>query len=156
MTDFPENTPLNEVIAWLEERLDQGTECPACGQHVQRYRRKLDSGMARVLIQMYQRQKAPDRWVHIPSLGTPGGDPIKNRHWGLIEKRDEVRDDGSPRAGWWRLTDLGIRFVEGQVRIAKYAYLYSGICTGLDDSEMISITDALGTRFNYDELMRGA
>ena len=157
MADFTEDTPLGEIINWLEEHLMEGAECPACGQRAQLYRRKLDSGMARVLIQMYNKQGAnPDRWVHVPSLGTPGGDPIKTRHWGLIEKREETRDDGSSRAGWWRLTDLGVRFVENRAQVAKYAYLYNGICARLDEDELISVHDALADRFNYDELMRGA
>ena len=157
MTNLPEDTPLADVIAWLEDRLDEGADCPACGQRAQLYRRKLDAGMARVLIQMHQRKnRQPGRWVHVPSLGTPGGDPIKTRHWGLIEKRDEVREDGSSRAGWWRLTDLGIQFVEDRVRVPKYAYLYSGVCVKLDEDETTSVTEALGTRFHYGELMRGA
>lgn len=156
MTEWSEDAPLGEVINWLEEHLAEGADCPACGQRAQLYRRKLDSGMARVLIQMYTRQsKNPDRWVHVPSLGTSGGDPIKTRHWDLIEKRDDVRDDGSPRAGWWRLTDLGVQFVQGRTRIPKYAYLYNGICVRLDADETISVQDALADRFNYDELMSG-
>lgn len=148
---FSARTSLKEVVDWLSDHITEGAECPACGQRVQRYRRSITSGMAWVLCQMYRQ----GGWVHVPSLGTRGGDPIKTRHWGLIERREGQRDDGSQRNGWWRLTPRGERFVEGQERVPRYAYFYNGECVGFEE-DTVSIIDALGTVFNYDELMRGS
>lgn len=39
------------------------------------------------------------------------------RHWGLIEEQILIRDDGSPkrRAGYWRVTDDGLLFLQGDI-----------------------------------------
>lgn len=147
---------LADAKSWLRERIDEGDKCPCCTQFAKVYRRKIDGGMAHILVQMYRKQNEQDgRWVHVPSLGTAGGDPIKTRHWGLIEERQVQREDGSSRAGWWRLTRLGQDFVSNRVRIAKHARLYDGRCLGLDATETVSVLDCLGTKFNYEELMHG-
>jgi hypothetical protein len=52
------------------------------------------------------------------------------------------------------VTRLGARFVRGEIRIAKYARVYNGRCLGLE-GEPVDIRDALGTQFNYSELMAG-
>lgn len=154
--DITQMFTLSEAQAWLRDRVDDGEKCPCCTQFAKVYRRKIDSGMAHILVQMYRHQNDEDgRWVHVPSLGTAGGDPIKTRHWKLIEERQVQRDDGSSRAGWWRLTQLGQDFVCNRVRIPKHARLYDGRCLGLDSTETVSITDCLGTKFNYTELMNG-
>lgn len=91
-----------------------GVACPVCTQNVAVSIRPLDAKMARILAVMYQTD--PWAWHHVPTLTSDkGGDTVKSRHWGLIESKDGERDDGNPRNGFWRLTDLGRRFVRGEV-----------------------------------------
>lgn len=139
---------------WLRDRVDKGAKCPCCGQFAKVYRRKITSPMARVLIAMYRHD--PTGWVYLPELGLSRGDEAKMRYWGLVEPMpDSVRKDGSSRVGIWRLTALGRLWVQNSARVPKYVRIYDGRCLGFDDSEMASIVDALGTRFNYSELMEG-
>jgi hypothetical protein len=159
-----DETPLGEVRAWLRGRVEDGETCPCCLQFAKIYRRKITAPMARVLIAMW-RVGGRD-WVDIPALAksiytdrtrATGGDETKARYWGLIEpKPNERRDDGSLRVGWWRLTHAGVSFVRGENTVPKYARIYDGRLLGLDYSEHVDITDALGTRFDYRELMQGA
>lgn len=142
--DANENTTLSESIDWLQDRIEEGAECPCCGQFAKVYQRKINSGIARMLITM---SRQPQQWCHMPTLGASGGDPAKARYWGLIEESDPP--------GHWRLTQLGRDFVANQARVPKFARIYDGRLLGLEGSETVSIIDALGTRFNYDELMRG-
>ena len=62
-------------------------------------------------------------WLHVPSYiaemvadhprraAAVRGDWAKLKFWGLIEEKPDVRDDGSPRVGYWRMTPLGRQFV---------------------------------------------
>jgi hypothetical protein len=86
--------------------------------------------------------------------GTPhqGGYGTLGKYWGLIEQKPGVRDDGSNRVGWWRLTELGSQFVYEQATVPRYADIYNGRRLRLHGPAW-SIRQALGSRFSYDELM---
>lgn len=136
---------------WLTARLDKGSKCPCCGQYAKVYKRTIHSRMAADLIVALRR--AGTEWFHLPTMGNSyGGDFAKLVHWGLIEESPEVRADGSPRAGWWRITEKGEAYVRGRQKVHKYARIYNGKCLGLTD-ELVSIKQALRNRFDYDELM---
>ena len=156
---------LETLRAWLLSHSQDGAECPACGQLVKHYRRPLTSGMAITLV-LLARHK-PDEWVHVldfmgtlnlkPKLGTAlgSGDYAKLRYWGLLEPYGSVRDDGSPRVGWWRITEDGKRFVRGELRVASHAVVFNDQLIALDGEKTVGIRDALGKKFDYDELMAG-
>lgn len=149
----PQQATLAEVRAWLAERREAGCECPACGQRVQLYRRHISGAMARNLILAHRRHGTG--WFEVGAVidGHPG-DFAKLRYWRLIEPRPGVRDDGSHRTGWWRLTPLGTGFVADTARVPRSALIYNGVCEALAD-EPVGIRDVLGSRFRYDDLMAG-
>jgi hypothetical protein len=139
--------------AWLRNRVEAGAACPCCRQFAKVYRRKVNSGMARSLIRMYRAD--PERgYVYIPDLGSRSREEGKLRYWGLVEEERTRREDGG-RAGYWRVTDLGEAWVLDRITIPSHARVYDSRCLGLDDTQRVSIRDALGNHFNYDELMRG-
>ncbi|WP_179475358.1 hypothetical protein [Mycolicibacterium vinylchloridicum] len=147
----PQKATIAEGIDYVADHIEEGVNCPVCDQHVQLYYRKLNAQMASVAIAMYR--VAGGDWVHIPSLQMLRADETKLRYWGLIEARpDDERDDGSPRTGWWRLTWDGIQFVLGNLRVQNAAVVFNGECLRLD-GPLISVREALGRRFRYDELM---
>ncbi|QPX62164.1 hypothetical protein PBI_INDLOVU_49 [Mycobacterium phage Indlovu] len=144
---------IGEGRDWLEARMyDEGAECPCCTQNVKVYRRKITASMARVLIDMHRDHGTG--WVHLPSIRSAGQDEVLTRHWGLIERDAEVRPDGSTRTGWWRLTPLGVAWVTGRETVAKYAVIYDNRCLELE-GDAVTITDSLGDRFDYGDLMAG-
>ena len=53
------------------------------------------------------------------------------------------------------ITNEGRLFVQGEHQVRKLAVIYDGKCTG-HEGPLIGIRDALGDRFDYPELMRGA
>lgn len=142
---------LGAAREWLRERADEGATCPCCTQFAKVYRRKINSGQARSLIRMYRADKSRG-YVHVPSLGARSREEGKLRYWGLVEEERTRRPDGG-RSGYWRITDLGERWVLGQVKVPKYARIYDKRCLGLDEDESASIYDALGDKFDYNELM---
>lgn len=161
---FPDETRLGEVRRWILDALiptergrtgkfktRRGVRCPACSQNVAMSVRPLDAKMAHLMVAMYRAD--PYGWHHAPSLtGDKGGDSVKSRHWGLIEGRDGHREDGNPRNGYWRLTDLGRRFVRSEATVPRWALLYNEECHLLDGPP-VTIQEALGTGFDYREMI---
>lgn len=136
-----------------------GVDCPCCGQLVKIYKRKLNSTMARALVLIYQYFEIPpsyrEEWFHGPShsvWSTSGGDAAKLRHWGLIEGRPGERPDGSTHTGFFRITDKGRDFVLGMVRVPQHVLLFNQNRFGFS-FETTNIYEALGDKFNYNELM---
>jgi len=101
-------------------------------------------------------------YAHIPGLVRKHGLPIsasadfsKLRFWGLVEELDDIRADGSPRNGYWRITPKGRKFVRGEITIPKYRLFLSGIDLGVpEDSPQLGIREALGSQFDYLEILR--
>lgn len=137
--------------AWLLARLEKGAPCPLCAQHAKLYKRKINSGMARSLIHMYR--SAGKSWIHVRLIGARSREEGKLAYWGLVEEQQGAGLHGG-RAGYWRVTDKGEAFIQGQLKVPLYAKVYNGQVRGFDGSS-VSIKDALGTKFNYEELMQG-
>ena len=163
MTTAPDDTtPLGEVRDWLRDRVDAGATCPCCTQFAKVYRRTLPAATARVMVALH-RADPPDHgagpYHYLPPIldtlhGTAahGGYGTLGQHWGLLHPMPGERADGSNRVGWWRLTTLGTAYVRDAVTVPRYAHLYNGRCLRLSGPPW-SIRQALGTRFNYAELM---
>jgi hypothetical protein len=173
MSDVDDNfdsphASLEDAKRWLRERFNKGATCPCCQQFVKLYRRPLNKSMAYVLllIDCYYRGDHVEEWLHVPSYiaemaadkprraAAIRGDWAKMKLWGLIEEKPGTRDDGSPRVGYYRMTDLGRRFARREVKVPAHVYIYNGEPLRRMVSEEISIDDALGTDFNYDEIMK--
>lgn len=153
--DLPYNPSLIQAKAWLRQRIRDGEKCPCCNQYVKIYKRSIHHTIAHSLIQLYRiSAMTPDGWVHVPTMlrGTgERGEVGKARYWGLVEEATEKRDDGG-RAGYWRLTDIGRKFVENRWVVKRHALVFDSRCLGFE-GDHISITDALGDKFDYQELM---
>ena len=137
--------------AWLRARVDKGENCPLCGQHAKIYRRKINSGMARSLIHIYR--IGGKGWVHVRAIGAQSREEGKLAYWELLEEQKGTGVHGG-RAGYWRVTDRGEQYLLGQISVPQYALIYNGRCLGFDGPQT-NIKAALGTKFNYEELMRG-
>jgi hypothetical protein len=143
---------LADAQKWLAERVKGGARCPCCNQFTKVYRRQINSGMARSLIAMYL-HGPQGQWVHLPTqVGARSREEGKLRYWGLVEEQVTVQRVDGGRAGYWRLTPAGRTWVTGQSTVHKYVAVYNNIVLE-SYGEQVSITDALGTRFNYTELM---
>lgn len=148
--NFASNTTLIQLKVWLRKKAEDGARCPVCDQNVKIYRRKLNSGMARSLIRMY-RAGGLD-FIHLPTtVGSRSREEGKLRYWGLVEEEQVLRPDGG-RAGYWRVTPMGELFVLGKITVWSHARVYNGKCLGLNGNQ-ITIKDALGSQFDYAELM---
>jgi hypothetical protein len=149
----------------LRAKARKGATCPLCTQHVKVYRRGLGSNMAVFLC--LSLKHFGKKWFSVPDQLAPllvdpyrnvlnGGDYAKLEWWELLESDDGTREDGSPRTGWFRVTDAGEAFARGWTEVASHSLSYNGKLIRLDESKKIKIHNALRKRFNYTELMGAA
>ncbi len=146
-----DSTPLGEVRDRVRENAESGgAHCPACGQFTKVYKRSINGEMATTLILAWRKHQLD--WFHLPTLlGRGSGDTAKLRYWGLLEHDPTPRDDGG-QGGSWRVTNLGERFIHGRLLVDKYAHVFDSECLGFSGPK-VSIADALGKKFNWQELM---
>lgn len=140
--------------------LGKGAECPCCTQNVKVYRRKLTSVAARAVIALW-REHGTDfghlpRVVrkHMPDVAHQGGYLTLPAHWGLIEDESGLRREDGGRTGYWRVTALGVDWVEGRTAVPAYANVFNGKRLGALYGPPADVYDALGKHFSYSELMR--
>lgn len=135
------------------ENLEEGSDCPCCGQYVKSYRRNISGTIASLLIAAYQKYGLKS-FRPIDEFGKNSPDFVKLRYWDLLKEVDPeaYRDDGSNRTGKWRLTLGALQFVRGSSTRPKYAVIYNNKFLRFE-GEPVTIRDCLGKKFDYEELM---
>ncbi len=140
---------------YLKDHADAGAICPCCGLLVRIYRRPIASPSAAMLILAATQYR--DQLFHQPTLerlaGFTAGDWAKLRYWGLIEESQVYLGSNQPRAGWWSVTARGWDFVHRRAHVQRYAVIFDSQLLRLEGPPT-SIVDALGTRFNYGEVVQ--
>jgi len=133
-----------------------GVRCPCCDQYARVYRRTIAASSAYTLLHLYRAHGTA--WTHLQhfmeSNDLRRADEAKLAYWGLLQERTtgDKNAAGGPRAGYWRVTELGTRWVRGEATVPYYARVYDGVCDGLY-GDPVGIREALGTHFDYDDLM---
>lgn len=120
--------------------------------------------MALALLQIHKRAKElrPREFIHVaellttrlPCAASRGGDWAKLAYWGLIEEQAKKGKDGNPRAGFWRITGVGVSFIRGELQVPRYAYLYDGKLQKMS-AEMTTFKAALKDPFLYEQVVGG-
>ena len=141
-----------------QARTSAGATCPSCNKHVKVYHRKFNSGMAYTLINVYrQARKTNNEWLHVghflrKECDVWPSDYAKIVWWSLMQKHPGKKKDGNS-SGLYRMTRKGSMFVKGRITIPSHANEYMSEVESFDGDE-INIVEALGKKFDYDELMR--
>lgn len=148
---------MEEAKQLLKDNWEKGIDCPCCTQFVRLYKRPLYLAQAYSLIRLYKLCQDDYTYHHISKISqenaSGGGDFAKLIYCGLVEEKPKDEDDETKRtSGYWRITRKGTDFVEASVTVKSHIRIYDGSFYGLIGKE-ISIKDALGKKFNYEELM---
>ena len=165
MDSTNDNMRLSEAKHYVFQNRYEGVVCPCCHQFARVYVRRITSAMCRGLIALYQLNRAsPAEFIHKNRIGKGlgggevafgGGDFAKLVYWGLIEEKikDEADKAAGRTSGYWRITDMGNRFVENIATVPETVSLYSGKIVDISE-DRVSIVQALRNKFNYEELMK--
>jgi hypothetical protein len=148
-----------EAKAHLRANFEKGVDCACCGQYVKLYKRKLNSGMALFLIGLY-RLSVSNMTMFFSNhevmaemkINTSSLDYSVMKHFGLIYTR--ISEAGKKDSGKWMITSKGVNLLLGQSTSPKHVFLYNNKRQGFSD-ETITIKEALGSKFDFDELMKG-
>lgn len=145
---------LLDAIQNTKDRVEEGSACPCCGQLAKIYKRKLNANMVRFLLDLVRFHGEGRLWVHYGDCTFKGRDYSYISHWGLARTVEARSTDVGRTSGMWQPTDKGIRFAKGKIQVPSHAILYNNIVVGWSASST-GVVAALGTHFNYDELMGG-
>jgi len=143
------NTAIEIVKQWMAPQLKEGIDCPCCGRFTKVYQRNLNSGMVRFLIDFYNRHGT--NRVSIANYHVTDQQHAHHQEYEKLPKWGLMAHDNSNPRLWW-LTELGCKFVNNQATVNKYIRLKHGILVG-HSIEQVSVKQAIGTKFDYDELM---
>lgn len=152
-------TKLEEARQFLIDNYEKGCKCPLCKQFVKQYKRKLNSSMAYGLIILYRLHKKHgfSRYFQmnqeIAKLKIPSSniEYPKLAYWNLIEEKENT-DEAKKTSGLWKITDRGIAFVTNRIRVQSHVRIYNNEVKGFTKTQT-TITQSLGNKFNYKELM---
>jgi hypothetical protein len=77
----------------------------------------------------------------------------KMKYWGLIEQAGEKRHvQGGRLSSNWRITNKGIRFIKGEIKIPRYAKIINGKCVGFHGKKE-TIKQIIEDKFSYEVAM---
>ena len=132
-----------------------GGDCPCCERWGKVYRRGLNASMARALMWLVHQEDRGDSWIHVPSSAPSWmlrSQQLPTLHlWGLVEGFSSG-DSKLQSSGLWKPTQLGVAFANNRATVQKYVYVYNNMVRDTD-GDQIFIGDALGSKYNYEEIM---
>jgi hypothetical protein len=139
-----------------EKDKSKGYTCDCCGLFVKSYRRSFNSNMGIAILTLYKYGEG--KYQHMEELlQSKGlkrcGDFSYLRFYGLIEKLEAKRNDGSSRNGKYKITGRGTAFAECKLTVQKHFIIFNNTLEGFSGEE-ITVKDALGEKFNYEQLMQ--
>lgn len=149
----PPPVTIAEERTRLKNNIHKGTKCKCCGQMVKLYTRKLYSSQMKGLINLYKKYMNKPDYYHISTfeIVAGGGDFAKMEFFGLIEAQTNT-DSTKRTSGMWKPTQKGIDFVNGRISVPEAVMIYNQSFVGFTENH-IYIKDAIGNKFNYEELM---
>lgn len=129
-----------QLREWLRPRLENGVDCPVCGQTCQTYKRRVSSAMVTTMGRLLVLQNdleaklraekelsaydaASRAWVHLADVEQPSRDVATCAYFDLMEQDEK-------RRGYWRITETGKAFLRGDATIPKYAHVFDGKVRG--------------------------
>lgn len=147
-------TTIEEARQFVESNRKEGCKCPACDQFCKEYNYNLNLSIALALIKLYKFHQDGTTWVHVNTQlrQVSGGYFSLAKWWGLIVQKKKDGDESKRVSGYWALTRKGIDFVEGKLAVPSYVEMYNGEVLGFSEYNM-TISDCLGSKFNYRDLM---
>lgn len=135
--------------------------CGTCGQTCGIYKQSLTDNNAVMLIGLYtysmKMENNPYGAYHqnlYATVGTKSHGFALCAKFGLIESPPPEEFEDKRCSGKWHLTRLGRKFVEGKEEVSASLKIYDNRVIAFSKKK-VDIIDVLGTKFSYNDLMRG-
>ena len=143
--------------AWKEAIWAEGMVCPCCDRWGKVHKRKLNRGIIRCLIYLYEQwQRGVNDWIHVPKKGPRhvlnSAEIGKLELWGLGWNKPNKDDPKKKHTGYWMIQPRGIAFIEGRMKVPSHAYVYNKEALKFTDKK-VDPSWCLGEPFDYRELM---
>lgn len=164
--DLPDTMTLREARDALRAVIRKGARCPCCRRWARVNPYTIGHTATRALIVLVRLFEKHQRWIRSKEIaafiaGVPvekllactGDGLTKLSHWELVEAKPNTDDETKRDSGFWRPTQKAVEFVYGRIRLPRWAEVYDNRLLRLNATETVSVTDTLGTTFNYAELM---
>jgi len=155
--NFTEIHTLKDIKKYLKDNYLNGCKCPACGQAVKAYKRTLNKGMVQSLAIIYNLTKNGN-YVHVQNEFSKLGyratsmDYIQLARWGFIVEDNVPGPNPNKGAGYWKITETGKNFLLNKnLFVSKYVIVYNNRTIEFS-KEMVNVEEALGNKFNYNDL----
>jgi len=158
----PARATVEEAREWLRPKIyEKGAVCPCCRRKAKVYLRPFNSSMAYALL-IFVRELKVGEWTHFPTYLKRAGhlgiissrEWTRLRFWGFLVQKPGERDDGSNETGIYKLTQEGVDFALRRTRVkAAKAFYDERLVEAKVPVKDVTIEEALGKRFRYDEIM---
>lgn len=143
---YPVDLTLEAARRLVMASVERGSRCPCCDQMARAYKRRLYPTQAVALQRLHDHLTAPGAptAVHLgeflasfPGTASRGGDTARLAYWDLIKRH---------KGGFYSITELGIAWVRGEVRIPAYKWFYNeAVCDG-KPAPLVSFKEILDVR----------
>ena len=130
--------------------LKNGDICGCCGKNAYLHRGTLNSSLVRAMIALYQLSRGKP-WVFQYRCSPKVKDLIKanclgdGRYWGVVT-------DGGKRNAYYALTQKGVDFIQGKIKLPYNILTYNNYLVAFDEKKMWSVSDAIKEHFDLDNL----
>lgn len=139
-----------EVMKGADKKMK--VECPCCNHVYSVWHKSITVRVAITLHDMYS--EANTDWIHVPSTKRTMCQNYQDaKFWGLIEEGTKEVMRGGKNSGFWRITEKGAAFINGEISIPKYSHVYLSQCVGYSGKQ-ITFDSCFGEKFDFQELIR--
>jgi len=134
------NTKLKDVRSWIKSEATHGVQCPACDNYVKVYKRPLTPYILNTLQAMAEHQRTTgNAWMTPRELSAGHREQGKLALWGLAWSQVICGETT------WALTDLGWDFLETDITVPAFAFVFQGQLIGLRGPQ-VSFNQKMGIK----------
>lgn len=155
MDDLFEKEYLAKISAnYLKVLQGDGGHCPCCKRFGKYNGFTITQKNAQALVWIYKNGGVDD-WANTAKNAPREFMQAKTftnmRYWGLIEPHpnDKKEKKGS---GYWRITQKGINYINGQMRLPKKVFIYNRKLVGYGEQH-VYFKECFKQQFNFEEVM---
>lgn len=158
--DMQKDVTMKDLIHYLNTMIlkDGSVDCLCCRSHIETYKRTISRALIYWMTALRKMSKNGQKYLHFKDvdqylyerLKMNASDYIILKRWELIEVRTKLdKKNKEVSTGEYTITQKGMDFLDGKIRVPKYVYLTNGRLIKTSP-ETISFIDA--KNFDYEDL----